>query len=870
MQNQSLNGFWQVHQVDKGDWLHASVPGCVHLDLITAGKLVDPFPGTSEKQVQWVAGKNWEYRHFFHPRPDIFRQEKIWLVCEGLDTLAEVRLNGNILGQADNMFRTWQWEIKNRLLEGENKLEILFRSPLNYIRARQRVKPMQDMPMGIRGGSHLRKTPSHFGWDWGPRLPLVGIWQEVGLIGYSRGRLGEIRFEQDHSTPGIVTLTARVQSEIWENSEQRHTVRLCITGPDRQVWQLDAPARPQTGANRTAKLTVTIPNPQLWWPNGYGPSKENAQPLYQIDVELLSGEDERIDSRKFNLGLRTIELRQEADDVGRSFTFVVNGQPIFCKGANWIPADSFPTRVTPERLENLIRAAAETHQNMLRVWGGGYYEQDAFYELCDRYGILVWQDFQFACATYPLDDQAYLENVRGEVVENVRRLRHHPSLALWCGNNEVEWLSTMLGWHKRKPALAEAYRRFFFEQLPELLADEDPGRAYWPGSPSSNDPFNAPNSETTGDAHLWDVFSAYRPPSHYRKHTPRFVSEFGFQALPAVKTVAAFAPAQAWQITSPEMRMHQRHPGGSAKLTWYLAQRFRLPRTFEGLVYLTQVFQAEAIRTGIEHWRRSWPRTSGTLYWQLNDCWPVISWSSIDYFGRWKALHYAARRFYAPLLLSIEDNPAKDQRKMAVWITNDRCEAWEGRIHWTLETLEGEVIEGGNKTVLSPPQSAECQLTLDFFKHNGKVNWRRAIFVAELWQGETLQALQVAPFVLEKDLALDSPQLSVEASEAEGLLQVQVTAQKLARFVEVSLQGADAVFSDNYFDLPARRSVTVDCALPEGWTIEQAQAALQVRSLAEIGLCETAFTSHWKGDMAFIGSLLEMAWTQAIKPLLGG
>ncbi|HEX9018826.1 MAG TPA: glycoside hydrolase family 2 protein, partial [Anaerolineaceae bacterium] len=593
MQNQSLNGYWQVRQVGKQEWLPANVPGSVHTDLMAAGRLPDPFYGVNEEKVQWVAEKNWEYRKFFYPLASVLRQEKIWLVCDGLDTLAEVRLNGKILGQADNMYRSWRWDVKHLLIDGENKLEILFRSPVGYVKARERVKPLVgDINMGIRGGPYMRKTPSHFGWDWGPRLACVGIWQEIRLEGGTHAKLGDIRFDQEH-TPGMVSLAAHVQSDVWEPADGRYTVRLRIAGPDQQVWQLDAPARPQT------VMTVVITNPQLWWPNEMG-----SQALYRAEVELLDGEDTILDTRALSLGLRTVELHQEDDSHGRSFTFVVNGVPIFCKGANWIPVDSFPTRITTDTLEALIRSAAETHQNMLRVWGGGYYESDLFYDLCDHYGILVWQDFQFACATYPLEDPAYLESVRCEVQENVRRLRHHAALALWCGNNEIEWLGTLVGWFKKNLAMREAYEQFFFHDLPNILAAEDPARAYWPASPSSNDPFNAPGSHRAGDAHLWEVYHEFRAPTYYRKQNPRFVSEFGFQGLPPLVTVEQFCPPEERRLGSRTMACHQRAMGGNPKLIWYLAQRFRLPRSLDGLVYLTQVLQAETIRSGVEHWRR--------------------------------------------------------------------------------------------------------------------------------------------------------------------------------------------------------------------------------------------------------------------------
>ena len=876
MQTQSLNGYWQVRQADTQDWLPACVPGGIHTDLMAARKIPDPFVGTNEEQVQWVAEKNWEYRHFFYPNPTLLRQERIWLACDGLDTLAEVRLNGKILGQTDNMFRAWRWEVKELLLEGENRLEILFRSPVTYIRARERVRKMGgDMNMGIRGGPHLRKTPSHFGWDWGPRLPCMGIWQEIRLEAASLGKLGEVRFNQDHGT-GVVTLTARIQCELWDKDnarpDERYTLRLRITGPDRQVWLLDAPARQQSN------MTVTIPNPQLWWPNGYG-----AQPLYSAAIELLDNEEKIIDTREYWLGLRTIELRlaencAEAEPAGPGsetkkpskgcFTFVVNGLPIFCKGSNWIPIDSFPTRVTPERVEALVRAAALANHNMLRVWGGGYYESNHFYDLCDQYGILVWQDFQFACALYPLDDAVYLDNVCCEVIEAARRLRHHASLALWCGNNEIEWLGTRMGWFQKAPAQKQAYEKFFFHQLPELLASEDPQRAYWPGSPSSNDPFQQANSDQVGDAHLWEVYHLFRPPVFYRQQNPRFISEFGFQSLPEMRTIQKFGIPDNCELESPVMRCHQRALGGNSKLTWYLAQRFRLPRTLAGMVYLSQVFQAEAIRIGVEHWRRHPELTSGALYWQLNDCWPVISWSSIDYEGRWKALHYAARRFYTPVLLSIDDQVEKGQRKMDVWVTNDSCDAWQGRVHWTLETLEGKVVEGGDQPVSSAAQSVECLLRLNFAHQNGKVDWRRTIFVAELWAGAERKGLQVATFVPELHMPLANAGLRNELNEADGSVMVRVEAKSLARFVELSFAGADALFSDNYFDLPAGRTVTIACRLPQGWTVEQARAALQVRSLADFGPFDSLIASHWKGDMAFLRSLSDLFWMGLVKPAL--
>ncbi len=854
MQLQTLNGNWLLRQRGTEDWLQATVPGGVYTDLLADSRIADPFYATGEEKVQWVAEKDWEYRRYFYPTAQVMAEEKVFLVCKGLDTLADVRLNGKIIGLAANMFHTWQWEIKSLLKEGENCLDILFHSPVAYARQRQRIHPMTSdrATRSVKGGQHLRKAASHFGWDWGPRLPGMGIWRDIQLEGRSIAHLVDVRYEQQHED-GMVMLTARVQCELEPPTDETgrqalRTLRLRVTAPDHQVWQVDAPAREHQS------IPLKITNPNLWWPNGLGD-----QPLYRMEMELL--EEDRtlqqtrvLDTWSGNLGLRIIELRQE-----NLFQFSVNGTPVFAKGANWIPADAFPARVTPEQLEHLVRSAAETHQNMLRVWGGGYYENDLFYDLCDRYGILVWQDFQFACASYPLDEEAYRESVCREAVENIRRLRHHACLALWCGNNEIEWLAQMWGWAKKYPALKEAHERFFYQQLPELVAKEDPGRAYWPGSPSSGKPFNDPNSSQHGDAHLWEVYSYFSPPSRYRRQNPRFASEFGMQSLPAEESVAGFAPLKERRMGSNVMNHRQRSVGGNAKLTWYLSQRFRLPRHFSDLVYLSQVFQAEVIRTGVEHWRRHAEDTGGALYWQLNDCWPAISWSSIDYFGRWKALQYAARRFFSPVLLSVEEETDKQRPRAAVWLNNDLREPFQGYLRWTLETLEGDVLEGGHQAVEAEPVSACCLLRLDFSHPKQRVDWRKTVLVGELFKGEERVSRIVVAFLSEKAMPLGNPGLEVQVEVVEEQVLVHLSARRLARFIELKLEGANEVFNDNYFDLPAGRPATVSCPLPQGWDVERAQKALRVRSLGQIAPAGPAFLGALKGSLALLNAVVTVA-----------
>ena len=853
MLHQSLTGAWQFRQTNAQDWLPAQVPGGVHTDLLALGRIPDPFVADNEKLVKWVAETDWEYRYTFTVQADLLSQERVFLVADGLDTLAEISLNGQLLGKAENMFRQYRWEVKSLLRQGENELLIAFPSPVQYVTTKQAQRYMQGVTQAIDGGPHLRKAPCHFGWDWGPMLPPIGIWQDIRLEGRSVARLDDIHLRQQHN--GQVTLSAAITVERWQAGAPLTAV-MRVTGPDGATLNTAAQI---LGDSHT--LQVTIAQPQLWWPNGYGD-----QPLYQVEVSL-TGNGQEYDRRSFQVGLRTLELRQQPDEWGKSFTFVVNGVPIFAKGSNWIPADSFPTRLTKAHMEHLIGSAAEAHQNMLRVWGGGFYEEELFYDLCDTYGILVWQDGIFSCSVYPFDDPAFLDNVRQEIFENVRRLRHRASLALWCGNNEMEWGWESWGWsageaieqlramaekmpflkrflwefgHREPMAdwqtLRDAYKTFFYSTLPQWLAQLDPGRPYWPSSPSSNTPFQDTNGQAQGDAHYWDVWHGRQPFTAYRGQYPRFMSEFGFQSLPPLETICAYADEADWNMTSYIMEHHQRGNHGNGLIIAQMTDTFRMPKDFAALVYLSMVLQAEGIRYGVEHWRRNMQRVSGTLYWQLNDCWPVASWASIDYFGRWKALHYLARRFYAPLLLSIEDTPPK----MNLHLTSDLTQPWQGTVRWSLETLKGEVLDSGEEAVTAAPLADTLvrafdfsdQVTLDVPTTLNEGNSRDLVFIAELWQGEQRVALQVGLFAPNKHLMLTDPGLNVKVQqEADGQLKFDLTAKSLARFVELKLTGADVVFSDNYFDVLAGRTVSVTCPLPSGWTLDQAQKALQVQSL---------------------------------------
>ena len=819
MNSQSLGGAWQLRQSGSAEWTAAHVPGGVHTDLMAAGRIADPFIGDEELRVQWVAEADWEYRRTFSVDAAVAVEDHLALVFDGLDTLAEVRLNGELLGSADNMFRTWRWDLTGRLRSGDNEVAVLFHSAVRRAAELNAVRPLDRPAETLPGGPYLRKAPCHFGWDWGPKLPNVGIWQDVRIEGWSVGRLADVRLSQSVGD-GRARIVAEIEVDRAPGEPGPIEVVMRVEHPDGrgQAARATVPAE-----GSSASFSVDIADPQLWWPNGLG-----SQPLYSIEVELVAG-NRTIDRRSLKIGLRTLELRRQPDEWGESFTFVVNGVPVFAKGSNWIPADSFPARVTPERLDALLGAAAATNHNMIRLWGGGYYETEAFYDLCDRHGILVWQDFMFACSVYPLTDPAFLTNLQVEVREQVRRLRHRACLALWCGNNEMERGWTIWGWSRpENEDLRAAYLHFFSETLPAWVAAGDPATPYWPSSPSSGRPLEEPIGGNRGDEHEWIVWHALAPFSAYGHETYRFVSEFGFESLPALATVAAFAPDPAdWNLGSPLLDHHQRCAVGNARILYYMAQQFRLPKDFPSLIYLSQVLHAEAMRVGVEHWRRQRDRCSGALYWQLDDCWPVSSWASIDYFGRWKALQYATRRFYAPLLLSAE----VEADAVSLAVTNDRPAPWRGEIRWSLERLDGEVVTAGGGPVEAGGVATTAIARVPVATSTEER--RSLILVSELTEAGSRRALVVTPFVPDKQLALVRPAIETAVEGSDGRAAVSLRSGNLARWVELSLDGADVIFEDNYVDLPAGREVVVGFESPQGWDLERVRRALRVRSVID-------------------------------------
>ncbi len=814
------NGVWKLREVGDSHWIPTTVPGEVHVALLQAGRIPDPFESDYELLVKWVAEKDWEFQGLIDIPEDFLTHEQAWLVFDGLDTLTEISLNGEILGKTENAFRTYKWEIRKNLHPGENIIHILFKSPVKYVERLQEERPMAGVEQAIPGGPYLRKAPCQWGWDWGPQLPPIGIWKGARIEGYSNGKFGSIHIRQTKKYDGCFEVTAKANIDYWGDMPMQICMRL--KDPNDNIFATTCKV-----IDQQATAIVSIPDPMLWWPNGYG-----SQPLYEAVVTLRTIEDNQIRDRKtFQIGLRTLELRQDEDEFGKSFTFVVNNVPIFAKGSNWIPADSFPTRITHDVLDRLLSDAVLAHHNMIRVWGGGFYEDENFYDLCDQYGILVWQDFSFSCSIYPLDDPEYVENIHQEVVDNVERIRHRACLGLWCGNNEMDQGWEDWGWNTPEyAALREAYRLFFYETLPRWVQEHDPDTSYWFSSPTSATPFENANSNNQGDAHYWDVWHGAQPFSAYREQYPRFMSEFGFQSLPPLKTIKFYADETHWNLTDYMIEHHQRNAFASALFMGQMAQHYMMPADFPSLVYLTMVLQADGIRYGVEHWRRAMHRVSGTLYWQLNDCWPVASWSSIDYFGRWKALHYFCRRFYAPLLLSIEDD--EQQPKMGVYLTSDLQTQWSGEVRWRLMRLNGEVVDRGEMDVTVNPLSS-IKVFEKKFSSLSLSEKRENVFVAELIKDGEVISKQVASFVRTKHVGLVDPQLKarVRLDENENIATIELEAQYLARFVELSFDDADVVFSDNYFDVLPGEQVQIQCPVPDGWTVDDIGKSLTVFSL---------------------------------------
>ena len=827
MIERSLNGAWNLEQSGRGEPIAATVPGCVHTDLLAAGAIEDPYYRDNEARQMWIGETDWIYRREFDVDAALLACDHVVLRCDGLDTLATISINGTEIARTENQFRVYEIDVKSSVREGTNEIAILFSSTYPYMEERKARRPLNLTGVGhhrIDGSNQIRKSQCNYGWDWGPMCVTAGIWRDISLRGYSTARITDVHIRQNHGDGVSLAVATTVQ----RISTGELTLSLDVTLEGEAVASMEVPV-----TARTQSLTVPIPDAKLWWPNGLG-----AQPMYDVAVSLkpvtAGGSGERVlDSVTRSIGLRTLELTRKEDQWGESFHFTVNGWDFFSKGANWIPADTFVTRISNAQYEHLVKSAADANMNMLRVWGGGIYEPDIFYELCDRYGILIWQDFMFACSAYPAYDSDWMDNVRAEAEDNVRRIRHHPCLALWCGNNEIEQIGGFIGDGVGEMTWDE-YTSLFDEMLPEVVKNLDPDTDYWPSSPHSphGDRTDVQNPKW-GDAHLWSVWHGRQPFEWYRTCEHRFNSEFGFQSFPEPRVTAGYTEPEDRNITSYIMEWHQRSGIGNDAILQYMLSWFQLPGGFDNLLWMSQILQGMAIKYAVEHWRRSMPRGMGTLYWQLNDCWPVASWASVDFFGNWKALHYMAKRFFAPVLVSALEHV--EHGTVDIHVTSDRMTASEGEVEYVLTTTDGQVLA----TELFPVKIAAggdvLVKTVDVSEALATHGPRKLLFWLNLTEEGRLLSDNLAFFERPKHLIMEKPTVDLtDVKETEdGAVQVTVRANLPAFWVWLEIEGMPATYSDNFFHLPAKagRVVTITPQTPLG--LREISDRLRVRSLTD-------------------------------------
>lgn len=787
MQTCTLNGTWQLSAGHRSlESVDMQIPGTVLSGLLAAGKIKDPFYRTNEDATRALFWKDYVFTRTFDVDEELLAQQHIVLVCEGLDTLAEISINGTFLAKTDNMHRTWKFQAKKLLHPGKNEIQIVFRSVLRFIEdySYEAHKKINYIPCGsMKGNQLLRKAHSMFGWDWGPQTIDAGIFRDIYLQGYSHARIEDIRIHQQHAKNVSVQTSITLSESV---PGQKLCVELSEDGADKPLQTKLC----KTNADGVAAVDFVIENPKLWWPNDYGD-----QPLYIVRTTLLDEDGTSLESITRRIGLRTLTISQEKDEWGNEFAFCVNGVKIFTRGGNYIPDDCLYTRITEKKLDYILESCRRAHFNCVRVWGGGYYPSDAFYDLCDEKGLIVWQDLMYACNVYDVTD-AFAENCRQETYDNVRRLRHHASLGLWCGNNEIESAWDHWGdFQKETPYLRADYIRLFEEVLPKAVQEADGETFYWHSSPSSGGCFDNPDDANRGDTHYWDVWHGQKPFTDYRKYFFRFCSEFGFQSFPCAKTVNSFTLEDDRNIFSRVMESHQKNDAANGKMLYYLSENLRYPKDLTHLLYASQVLQGMAIKYGVDHWRRNRGRCMGTLYWQINDDWPAPSWSSIDYFGRWKALHYMAQKFYAPHAVSM----TLEDHRCHVYFSNESFETTEYSLTLSIRDLSGNVLETYETKGNSPAFSAIETAVVDICSWEDQ---KDDVFLEAVMHTKDQKVLKdVETLVPYKYLNLKNPVISTEAEETNDAFILHISSDCFAPFVALDFDDADVIFSDNFFHL---------------------------------------------------------------------
>jgi beta-mannosidase len=812
MKTLNLAGAWKLRARSRNVQVPAILPGDNHSALLKAGQIADPFWATNELDVQWVGREDWTYEREFKVPSALLREKSIFLSIENIDTIAVIKINGHTVAKTQNAFVRHRVEIKKFLQPGNNSITLDFTSPEKAATAMagQMPYPIPFSPAPIQSPHRnlIRKTQCHSGWDWGICLMVSGVYGGIYVGATSLARIEYVYTEQKHSR-GRVDLTVHCEIESPEGGRAPFAIE--IAGQ-----KISSMVTLQPGLNRLKK-TVGIAEPKLWWPNGFG-----AQTLYDLTTRV--GDDEL---RK-RIGLRTLEAVYREDKDGLSLSFVVNGLPIFAKGANWIPADAMPQRATRAVLDDLLSSAVAAHMNMIRVWGGGTYESDDFYDLCDEKGLMIWQDFMFSCSMYPATPE-FLENVREEARHQVKRLRDHASLALWCGNNENVGA---MGWYAETKANRDRYL-VDYDRLNEgvlgaTVRELDPTRLFWPSSPCGGpgDYSDCWHDDTHGDMHSWDVWHAGKSFEHYLTLKPRFCSEFGYQSFPSVENIRTYAAPDQFNVTSPVLEHHQRNVGGNSRITENMTRYFRFPEGFESFVYLSQVQQALAIKVAVEHFRSLRPVCMGAIYWQLNDLWPVCSWSSLEYGGKWKLLHYLAKRSFAPVLITAK----QIDNVVAIYVLNDRLAPLAATARLRVIDFSGKVLRTIRLSKRLAPGSSTLLKKIPL--EDVGVPASEAFLSMELSAGGQVSRNDHF-FCAHKKCTLKKPRLGVKVSDAPKGYAVAHTTDAPAFWVRLDAAGTRGEFDDNGFTLLPGRARRLIFTPKEKTTLAEFRKNLAIRHLRE-------------------------------------
>jgi len=785
----SINKNWTFRKVSDQKWYEAQVPGCIHTDLLNNNLIPDPFYGTNEQDLQWISDENWEYKKTIEINNEFLSRKVQFLKFYGLDTYAKVYINGKLLIESNNMFHPWQVSVKDIFQLGENEILVSFESPVQKILPKMSKMdyelPADNDQIG-KTSPHTRKAPYHYGWDWGPSFATCGIWQNVEVIAYDFFTINDVHIDQKE----INYHNANIDINIDITSETELEADLQIVEPKSKI-SISKSVKLRKGKNNFHRV-IEIINPELWWPNGHG-----AQNMYAFEISIKN--NDCVDIKKVKTGLRDFKVQLEEDACGSSFAFVVNGKPIFSKGANWIPGDSFTTRMTKDNYKQLLENAVNANMNTVRVWGGGIYESEDFYDLCDELGLIVWQDFMFACSLYPGDDD-FLESVKKEAEYQITRLRNRPSIGLWCGNNEIAVAWHNWGWKEKYPesVFVKDYKNLFHDLLSKLCLTLDPSRLYWPSSPGYDLSLPQTGQELNkGDVHYWGVWHGGDELSSFTANVGRFMSEYGMQSFPSPATVDYFCPSKEQDINSDIIKSHQKASLGNGNIMNYILMYYKEPKDFSSFVMLSQIMAGEAIKVAVESHRISMPYCMGSLYWQLNDCWPGASWSSLDYFGNWKALHYYAKKFFSPLLICADIQP----EIVNVYVVNDGELIKKSKILIELYDFKGNLVFE-EKVVMDVKANSSTRVFSDKKDKvlNG-VNAKNVMLRTSIDADGFIASTNDYFFEKTKLLNMDEQNFNVDVEKVDNVYNIDIESKSfLNKFYALCLNDS-GVFSDNYFNM---------------------------------------------------------------------